>query len=86
MTPFFCRTKYQIALATLFRKAEYRLHKELNLGLFLSKINECHNFVRSLATQIETPTDLREAYAPHYSNTIQVSLEEEKSLSLEDEA
>lgn len=85
LTPFFCRTSYQRALATLLRKAEYRLHKELNLAPLLFKLTECHNLVRSLATGVESPADLRAAYAPHYSNNIHISLIEEKSL-LEEEA
>ena len=84
LTPFFCHTPHQKALKTLLRKAEYRLHKELNLGPLLHKLNECHNMVRSLA--LSADTDLRKAYMPHYSNTIQISMNTNKSLSFEDDA
>ena len=59
LTPWFCRTLYQKALAILLRKAEYRLHKELNLGTMMHKLAECHNIVCSIAAGVESPPDLR---------------------------
>ena len=75
-----------MSLAKLLTKAEYRLHGEMNLGPMLTKIQECHNFVRSLATSLDTPSNLRNEYKTHYSNTIEIGMGMNKSLSFEDEA
>lgn len=86
LTPYFCRSNYQRSIATLLSKAEYRLHKELNLAPMLAKLNECHNFVQSLIANVDSPDELKKGYAAHYSNTIQISMNEDKSLSIEDDA
>lgn len=87
ITPFdCCRTRYQKSLHTLLSKAEYRLHQEMNLGPLLGRLQESHNFIRSLATTLEFPTDLLGEYKTHYSNAIQISMDIDKSLEFEDEA
>ena len=86
MTPYCMRSKYQRAADTLLRKAEYRIHKELDIASVLKKLNECHNICRSLLTSLEHPADLRKDYAPTYTNALDISLELNKSLSIEDEA
>ena len=39
-TPFFCRTKYQQALARMFKKLDYRMHKELDLSNMIKSIRK----------------------------------------------
>ena len=58
----------------------------MNIAPLLKKIQECHNFVRSLATTLDIPYDLKKEYDTHYSNTVQISMGIEKSLEFEDEA
>lgn len=56
------------------------------MGPLLTKIQECHNFVRSLATSVDIPKHLKTEYATHYSNTLQISMNIDKSLEMEEEA
>ena len=46
-TPRFCLTKYQRAIHRIFKKAEYRLHRELDLASILKKVRETHNLTTS---------------------------------------
>ena len=52
----------------------------------LKKLNECHNICKSLLTSLEHPADLRADYGPTYTNALDISLDLNKSLSMEDEA
>jgi hypothetical protein len=46
-TPWFCRTKYQKSFARIMKKAEYRLHRELNFTQILSTLRETSNLTKS---------------------------------------
>jgi hypothetical protein len=50
ITPFCCRTKYMKALARLFKKAEYKLHSELDIGMLLKNIRDSKSAVQSYST------------------------------------
>lgn len=40
MIPPLCRTSYQKALARLLKKAEYKLHKEMNIGPLIKTVRD----------------------------------------------
>ena len=45
--PSCCRTRYQKALTKLMKKAEYKLHREMDIGPFLKNVRDGRNLVRS---------------------------------------
>lgn len=47
LVPPLCRTSYQKALARLLKKAEYKLHKELNIGPLIKTVRDTQNVVKS---------------------------------------
>ena len=50
ITPFFCRTRYQKALHRMIAKANYKLHRELDIGHLLKNIRDSKSLVMSFAT------------------------------------
>ena len=63
ITPFCCRTRYQKSLARMFKKGQYRLHKELEVGSMLKSIRESKYPMRSLAnTPAFNPPDVIKQY------------------------
>lgn len=71
-TMWFCRTKYQHALARLFKKANYKLHKELDICTIIRKQRETYHLVNSFATsRVFDPDSLRNDYQEyHWANNI----------------
>jgi len=47
LTPPCCRTRYQKALARLFKKAEHKLHREMNIGTLIKSIRDSALLVKS---------------------------------------
>ena len=84
ITPFCCRTRYQRALACLFKKAEFKLHKEMDIGHLLKSIRDSKHAVRSYSkTTVFTPPALLDEYQTHYSNVLQISMETDRSIEEE---
>jgi hypothetical protein len=50
ITPLCFRTRYLEALARIFKKAEYRLHSELDIGVLLKNIRDSKSAIRSYST------------------------------------
>ena len=48
--PPLCRTSYQKALARLLKKAESKLHRELNIGPLLKTVRDSNNIQKSLCS------------------------------------
>lgn len=58
-TPFCCRTRFLKSVQRLFKKAEYRLHSELDIGVLLKNIRDSKSAVQSYSTsQVFDPPKL----------------------------
>lgn len=58
-TPFCCRTRFLNSVQRLFKKAEYRLHSELDIGVLLKNIRDSKSAVKSYSTsQVFDPPKL----------------------------
>lgn len=76
-----CRSPYQKSLARLLQKLDSKLHRELDLGPHLRKLRDTHNYTRSFATsKVFDKKSLILDYKTEYTNVINISMDDEKSI------
>ena len=84
LTPRFCRSPHLDSLSKLMRKAENKLHREMEIGGFLKKVRDNTSIVNSFKTsRCFNPSTLNSDYQYHYSNVIDVGLATDKSIEEE---
>lgn len=82
--PSCCRTRYQKALGRLMKKADYKLHRELDIGPFLKNVRDGRNLVKSFSTsKVFDPDTLYTDYQTHYSNVVHISMNTDDSIEEE---
>ena len=66
------------------KKAEYKLHKELDIGPFLKNNRDSRNLVKSFHTsKVFDPDTLYTDYQTAYDNVVQISLNTDESIEEE---
>ena len=82
--PFLCRSKKLHALDRVLQKANYRIHKELDVASVLRRVRESNYFVQSFFTnetfdadEIQTFTEL------HHDNIVDPNLPSDDSIYME---
>jgi len=84
LTPAFCRSPHLTALSKLMKKAENKLHREMDIGQFLKRLRDTVNMVASFKTsRCFNPSTLFSDYQYHYSNVVDVGLQTDKSIEEE---
>ena len=84
LTPRCCRSPHLDALAKMMRKAENKLHRELDIGRFLKKLRDTGSLVNSFMTgRGFNPESLYQDYQYHYSNVVDIGLTTERSIEEE---
>lgn len=68
----------------MFKKGEFKLHREMEVGHLLKSIRDTKQAVRSYANaRVFTPPALLKEYQTHYANTLQISLKTMDSIEEE---
>lgn len=81
MTMPCCRSPYQKSLATLLKKLDGKIHRELDIGPHLRKLRDTHNYTKSFATsEVFDKNSLIPDYKYEYTNVVNISYNEDKSL------
>lgn len=82
--PRCCRPSRLRAVARLLKKAEYKLHREMDIGRMLKSIRDSRSVVGSLQTSKVFDRDtLLHEYQYHYSNVLDLNLDTEMSIEEE---
>ena len=75
--------KYR-SIDRLFKKAEYKLHREMDIGKLLKRNRDCQNVVKSLQTsKVFDRNTLQKEYQTMYDNVVNVDIDTEQSIEEE---